>query len=82
MEVSAVPQPASRAHGIQVLLSYLSRVPELGGHGSAHCHVDISAVEHDEGGVASQLHGRLLHSVSGQFQQHLRGNHDFKLGQD
>lgn len=52
---------------------YLSRVPELGGHGSAHRLVDISAVEHDEGGVAAQLHGRLLHSVSSHFQQHLRG---------
>lgn len=50
---------------------YLSRVPELGGHGSAHRLVHISAVEHDEGGVATKLHGHLLHSVSSHFQQHL-----------
>lgn len=52
--------------------SYLSGVPELGAHGSGHRLVHVSAVKHDEGGVASQLHRRLLHCVGSHFQQHLK----------
>lgn len=46
---------------------YLSGIPKLGGHGSAHCLVHICTVEDYEGGVATELHGRLLHRVSGHF---------------
>lgn len=51
---------------------HLARVPKLGRHGSAHRLVHIGAVEHDEGGVATQLHGDPLHGVGGHFHQQLK----------
>lgn len=55
-----------------LLLPHLARVPELGGHGSAHCFVNVSAVKDDEGGVATELHRNSLYRVSRHFQQQLR----------
>lgn len=59
---------------------HLARVPELGRHGSAHSLVHISTVEHDEGGVATQLHGDFLHGVGGHFQQQLKKSPAVILG--
>lgn len=61
--------PAPRSQRARL---YLSRVPELGAHGAAHGLVHVGAVEHDEGGVATQLHGHLLHGVGSHLEQHLR----------